>query len=90
MKPTLIYYQILRYQPQNMARLRDAINVSILQDPSKHSDDILAKADAILCPLGYSCDKIKIDRMPRVRALASNTTGQMRRDKLTRAARARY
>lgn len=74
-KPTIIYYEILNYRPQNMELLRDNFQVITLPDPSYDTLEVLSMADVALAPLGYSFDKEKIDKSPRLKAIGSNTTG---------------
>lgn len=74
-KPTIIYYEILNYRPENLELLRDNFQVITLPDPAHDTLDVLSTADVVLAPLGYSFDKEKIDNSPRLKAIGSNTTG---------------
>jgi len=74
-KPTLIYYRVLKYQPENLARLHQDFTVIELQDPRSDDADRLGRADVILAPLGFFLGKEKIDMAPRLKVIGSNTTG---------------
>ncbi|WP_340117712.1 NAD(P)-dependent oxidoreductase [Pelagibius sp. 7325] len=74
-KPIAVYYSILKYQPENLARLDDAFEVITLDSPADDTPDILARVEVLFAPLGYQVDRIKIDACPRLKVVASNTTG---------------
>ena len=74
-KPVLIYYDVLQYQPENLQRLHDNFDVISLPTPADDTDEALTVADVSLCPLGYYCGPEKMDRMPKLKVLGSNTTG---------------
>ena len=46
-----------------------------LDDPRQDTDDVLGGIDVLFAPLGYMVDVRKLDRCPKLRAIASNTTG---------------
>lgn len=70
-----LYYEILRYQPENLALLRKRFDLEILPDPAHDSTALLAGIDAGFAPLGYRFDAAKMDQCPRLKAIISNTTG---------------
>lgn len=74
-KSTLLYYTILKYQPDNIELLHKHFNVIELPDPTHDTKEILAGVEVALAPLGYLFDKNKIDNMPRLKVVGSNTTG---------------
>lgn len=74
-KPTALYYSILKYQQENLDRLHQAFRVIELPDPSHDTAEILAKVEVLFAPLGYQVDRAKIDGAPRLKVIASNTTG---------------
>ncbi|MCB2181369.1 MAG: hydroxyacid dehydrogenase [Desulfobulbaceae bacterium] len=74
-KPTALYYSMLKYQPENLQRLHQAFQVTELPDPSHDSKEILAGTEVLFAPLGYQVDREKIDAAPRLKVIASNTTG---------------
>lgn len=74
-KPVLVYYRILKYQPENLRLLRKNFRVINLPDPGADTAKILSQADVVLAPLGYYFGKEKIDQAPRLKVIASNTTG---------------
>lgn len=74
-KPVLVYYDILNYTPENFALLEEIFEVVKLKDPSHDSDEILARAEAALAPLGYYFGPEKMARCPRLKVIGSNTTG---------------
>lgn len=73
--PTALYYDILRYQPENLALLESRFVLERLPDPSHDGDSILADVDVGFAPLGYFFGAEKMGRMPRLKVIASNTTG---------------
>ncbi len=75
MKKRLIYYEILAYQPENLKLLNHYFEIETLPDPSGDTGQLLKKAEAILAPLGYYVGKDKIDKMPCLKCIGSNTTG---------------
>jgi len=74
-KPTIIYYTMLKYQPENIDRLRDHFKILELPSPAHNHSEALAAADVILAPLGYYCGKEIIDAAPKLKVIGSNTTG---------------
>ncbi|MDA2909529.1 NAD(P)-binding domain-containing protein [Nitrospiraceae bacterium AH_259_D15_M11_P09] len=70
----LLYYDVLQYQPENIAFLESHFEVLRLLNPDHDNDDVLANADVLLAPLGWRVDAKKMDRCPRLKAIASNTT----------------
>ncbi len=73
-KPKAIYYRILRYQPENRALLDRLFDVIEFDDP-RDDDMRLAEAELLFAPLGFNIDAAKMARCPRLKAIASNTTG---------------
>lgn len=74
-KPRALYYSILRYQPENRARLDDLFDVLELPDPRSDDDAVLRDIEVLFAPLGFPVDVLKLARCPRLRAIVSNTTG---------------
>jgi phosphoglycerate dehydrogenase-like enzyme len=74
LKPRVIYYRVLKYQPENVDLLHAKFDVVTSDDPRRDSDEVLATADAIFAPLGFRVDKSRLDRCPKLRAIISNTT----------------
>jgi phosphoglycerate dehydrogenase-like enzyme len=75
MKPVALYYRILKYQPENLARLAREFEVIDLESPADDTPEILSRVEILFAPLGYMVDKAKIDACARLRAVVSNTTG---------------
>ena len=75
MKPAALYYRVLKYQPENLARLAREFDVTELEDPTQDTPEILSGTEVLFAPLGYMVDKVKIDACPRLRVVVSNTTG---------------
>ena len=73
-KPKAIYYHTLAYQADNRALLDCLFDVIELADP-RDDDDHLADAEVLFAPLGFMVDSAKMDRCPKLKAIASNTTG---------------
>ncbi|MBF0284303.1 MAG: hydroxyacid dehydrogenase [Magnetococcales bacterium] len=74
-KPVALYYSMLKYQPENRQRLENLFTVLELPDPSHDAPEILAQVELLFAPLGYRVDAAKMDAAPRLRVIASNTTG---------------
>lgn len=70
-----VYFKILEYTPDNLGRLQQAFDLTVLGTPSELSDSILAQTEVMFAPLGYRFDAELMKRCPRLRALATNTTG---------------
>ncbi len=74
-RPVALYYSILKYQSENRQRLDALFEVIELPDPSQDTVEILSRVEILFAPLGYQVDKVKIDAAPRLKVIASNTTG---------------
>lgn len=74
-KPCLLYYEILKYQPENIRLIEKNFEILRLSDPREDTPHVLAKAEVVLAPLGYYLGREKIDSAPRLRVIGSNTTG---------------
>jgi D-3-phosphoglycerate dehydrogenase len=74
-KPTALYYRILKYQPENYDRLKKEFNLIELDTPENDTSEQLNKIDVLFAPLGYMVDQKKIDACPKLKVIASNTTG---------------
>ncbi len=75
MKPELVYFEMLKYQPENLRYLQEHFTVTTLPNPSALTPAILAKAQVLLAPLGYYLDGALMDQAPQLRVIGSNTTG---------------
>jgi len=74
-KPVALYFRILRYRPENRALLERHFRVIELEHPDENSDDILAQVQLLFAPLGFDVGAATMDRCPRLKVIASNTTG---------------
>lgn len=74
-KPLFIYYAILNYTQENRELLARNFEVVELADPREDTPELLARAEAILAPLGHRCGRDKIDAAPGLKVIGSNTTG---------------
>jgi len=72
----LLYYKILKFQPENLKVLQDNFDVISLETPQDDTDEILSDINIAFAPLGFFFDKEKINRMPKLEIIASNTTGE--------------
>lgn len=72
----VLYYKMLNFQPGNLKLLADNFQLVSLETPKDDTDEILTGIDIVFAPLGFKCDKEKIDRMPKLKIIASNTTGE--------------
>jgi len=73
MKPKLLYYQILNFQPKVLYRMNDLFEIIELPDPASDTSDILSQVEICIAPLGYTFGKEKINRCKRLRIIASST-----------------
>ena len=74
-KPVALYYRILKYQPENLATLAREFELIELDSPAQDSPEILVRIDVLFAPLGFMVDRTKIDAIPHLKAIVSNTTG---------------
>jgi D-3-phosphoglycerate dehydrogenase len=74
-RPVALYYTMLCYQPESLECLHRHFEVVELPDPASDTGDILSRVEVLFAPLGYPVGRDKIDRCPRLRVIASNTTG---------------
>lgn len=74
-KPVALYYETLAYQAENLAILREQFEVHTLDSPRDDTPKALAPVELCFAPLGYRFDVAKMDQCPRLRAIATNTTG---------------
>lgn len=74
-KFSIIYYKVLEYQSESLKFLRANFQLISLSDPTQDTPKILTQADVILAPLGYYLGRNKIDQAPKLKIIASNTTG---------------
>ena len=75
-KPLLLYYSILKFQRESLALLGEHFDLCERETPAADTGTELAEAVVTFAPLGFQCGKEKIDRMPLLRVIASNTTGE--------------
>lgn len=75
MKPVALYYRMLKYQPENLARLQAEFELIEIDTPAQDTFDLLGRVEVLFAPLGFMVDQAKIDACPRLRAIVSNTTG---------------
>ena len=74
-KPRALYYRVLRYQPENLARLHQLFEMRELDDPRQDTDALLSEMEVLCAPLGFLVDDAKLARCPKLKAICSNTTG---------------
>ena len=74
-KPVLRYYDLLRYQPENLALLKERFQVETVSSPDEDRPQDLSHIHVVIAPLGYFWGKEKIDMAPALKVIASNTTG---------------
>jgi len=74
-KPVAVYYRILKYQPENLARLEREFDLRVLDDPSQLSSSLKSDVEVLFAPLGFQLDARIIDACPKLRVIVSNTTG---------------
>lgn len=74
-RPVLRYYDLLRYQPENLALLAEHFQVEAVSSPDEDRPADLSRIHVVIAPLGYLWGKEKIDLAPALKVIASNTTG---------------
>lgn len=72
-KPRLLYYEIFNYHDSVLKLMEENFQVISLPDPNYDTDDILHTIDALIAPLGFHCNRVKIDRCPELKVIASST-----------------
>lgn len=72
-KPVLIYYDVLRYVTEVRAFMDEHFEVVALPSPAHDTPEVLAKAEALLAPLGYPVGGDKLALCPRLKVIASST-----------------
>jgi D-3-phosphoglycerate dehydrogenase len=75
MGPILRYYELLRYQPESLALLHSRFKLIAAATPDDDRPEDLKDIEVVIAPLGYFWGKEKIDQAPRLKVIASNTTG---------------
>lgn len=75
MKPRALYYRIMKFQSENRKLMEKFFEILELDDPRADTDAALADVAVLFAPLGFSVDCAKMDRMPFLRVIVSNTTG---------------
>jgi phosphoglycerate dehydrogenase-like enzyme len=73
-KPKALYFEILGYTAANLELLRSSFEVVMLPDPAKCTDAALAPVEVAFAPLGYRFDAGFMQRAPKLRVIATNTT----------------
>jgi D-3-phosphoglycerate dehydrogenase len=72
---TALYFENLSYTTENCDLLAHAFRVIRLPDPRHVTCELLAKIDVIFAPLGYRFDEDFFLKCPRLKVIATNTTG---------------
>lgn len=72
----LLYYTMLNFQPENLEVLQKNFEVVILETPKNDTDEILSDIAIAFAPLGFFFNKEKINQMPKLEIIASNTTSE--------------
>lgn len=75
MKKKVLYYSVLNFQSENIDLLKNNFHLISIPTPDNDTQEILNEVDVVFAPLGYYWGKEKIDRMPALKIIASNTTG---------------
>lgn len=72
----VLYYKMLQYQQKNLKLLKDNFEIVELETLEDDTDKILREIEIGFAPLGFNYDRKKIDKMPKLKVIASNTTGE--------------
>jgi D-3-phosphoglycerate dehydrogenase len=73
--PKALYFDILEYTRENLELLRKLFEVTRLPNPDHCTGDALKDVEVVFAPLGYRFDAEFMQRAPRLKVLATNTTG---------------
>lgn len=87
MKPVALYYNVLSYQPENLALIKQIFDVIELNDPRDDISEILANIEILFAPLGFEVNLSKMLECPKLRVIISNTTGIPHIDAIAAASR---
>ena len=79
-KPVLLYYDVLKFQEDNLEYIEKNFELLRLPDPQYDTDEILKRAKVIFAPMGYVLDKRKIDRCRNLQVIGTPTTGEVHID----------
>ncbi len=79
-KPRAIYYRKSSFTPAAIQLLRSIFDVVELDSPLDDKADVLATAEVIFAPLGTFFGESKIVSCPKLKVIASNTTGEQHID----------
>ncbi|MBF0343332.1 MAG: hydroxyacid dehydrogenase [Nitrospirae bacterium] len=79
-KPKILYYSVLDFQQATMDYMNQHFDVVVLPDPNCDSEEMLVTTEAIFAPMGFPCDKKKIDMCPKLRVIGTPTTGELHID----------
>ncbi|MFA6273125.1 MAG: D-isomer specific 2-hydroxyacid dehydrogenase family protein [Candidatus Paceibacterota bacterium] len=71
----LLYYKCLKFQPKSLALLKRNFEIISLNNPGKDTKKLLESIEISFAPLGFFFNREKIDSMPKLKIIASNTTG---------------
>jgi D-3-phosphoglycerate dehydrogenase len=74
-KPVALYYSMLNFQPATIRLLEGHFRVATIASPRDDSPSLLSTVEVLFAPLGYQTNQEKIDKCPRLKVIASNTTG---------------
>jgi len=74
-KRKAIYFKILNYQSDNLELLRHKFELCELDDPSELTAAYLAECEILFAPLGYFYGADIINQSPKLKVIATNTTG---------------
>lgn len=74
-KSVALYYDMLQYQPENLALLAQHFHVRRRPSPAQDDAKVLSDVEVCFAPLGYRFDRAKMENCPRLLAIVTNTTG---------------
>jgi phosphoglycerate dehydrogenase-like enzyme len=70
-----VYFDILNYHEDNLALLHEHFRVISLPNPSFLNEDVLREVELVFAPLGFYFGDDFFFKAPRLKVIASNTTG---------------
>ena len=75
MKPNALYFSSLNFHSDCRTLLECHFELITLPSPAQLDEDCLATAELLFAPLGWHWGESVFEKMPRLKVVASNTTG---------------
>jgi D-3-phosphoglycerate dehydrogenase / 2-oxoglutarate reductase len=73
--PKAVYFRMLQYAEESLVLLERAFDLTVLETPAELTGQILNNVEVLFAPLGHRFDASLMKRCPKLRVIATNTTG---------------